>query len=79
VITGETWLKAMHTLDRIAELGKREGVIFCLENLNTAIDHPGTPFARAADTLALVAAIDNPHLGANAGHRPSPDRRGQPS
>jgi hydroxypyruvate isomerase len=62
VITGEMWLKAMHTLDRIAELGKREGVIFCLENLNTAVDHPGTPFARAADTLALVAAIDNPHL-----------------
>ena len=62
VVTGEMWLKAMHTLDRIAELGKREGVIFCLENLNTAVDHPGTPFARAADTLALVVAINDPHL-----------------
>jgi hydroxypyruvate isomerase len=39
-----------------------EGVTFCLENLNTAVDHPGTPFARAADTLALVAAVDSPHL-----------------
>ncbi|HEY6687233.1 MAG TPA: TIM barrel protein, partial [Propionibacteriaceae bacterium] len=39
-----------------------EGVIFCLENLNTAVDHPGTPFAKAADTLALVAAVDKPHL-----------------
>jgi hydroxypyruvate isomerase len=29
-------------------------VTFCLENLNTAVDHPGVPFARAADTLALV-------------------------
>ena len=37
-------------------------MIFCLENLNTAVDHPGTPFARAADTLALVAAVDNSHL-----------------
>jgi hydroxypyruvate isomerase len=37
-------------------------VIFCLENLNTVVDHPGTPFAKAADTLALVAAVDNPHL-----------------
>jgi hydroxypyruvate isomerase len=37
-------------------------VIFCLENLNTAVDHPGTPFAKAADTLALVAAVDSPHL-----------------
>ena len=47
---------------RIAELGQREGVIFCLENLNTAVDHPATPFAKAVDTLALVAAVDNPHL-----------------
>jgi hydroxypyruvate isomerase len=62
VITGEMWLKAEHTLARIAELGKCEGVIFCLENLNTAVDHPGTPFAKAADTLALVAGVDSPHL-----------------
>ena len=33
-----------------------------LENLNTAVDHPGTPFARAADCLALVEAVDSPHL-----------------
>jgi len=62
VITGEMWLKAEHTMARIAELGQREGVIFCLENLNTAVDHSGVPFAKAADTLALVAAVDNPHL-----------------
>ena len=35
---------------------------FCLENLNTAVDHPGTPFAKAADTLALVKAVNSPHL-----------------
>ena len=40
------WLKAERTLARIAELGEREGVTFCLENLNTAVDHPGTPFAK---------------------------------
>ena len=62
VITGEMWLRADDTLTRIADLGQREGVTFCLENLNTAVDHPGTPFAKAADTLALVAAVDNPHL-----------------
>jgi hydroxypyruvate isomerase len=62
VISGDMWVKAEHTLARIAERGQREGVIFCLENLNTAVDHPGTPFAKAADTLALVAAVDNPHL-----------------
>ena len=62
VITGPMWLTAQQTLSRIAALGKREGVTFCLENLNTAVDHPGTPFAKAADTLALVEAVDSPHL-----------------
>jgi hydroxypyruvate isomerase len=56
------WLAAARTLERVAVLGEREGVTFCLENLNTAVDHPGTPFARAADTLALVSAVDNSHL-----------------
>jgi hydroxypyruvate isomerase len=39
--------------------------VFTLENLNTAVDHPGTPFARAADTLALVEAVDHPNLRMN--------------
>ncbi len=39
--------------------------MFTLENLNLAVDHPGTPFARAADTLALVSAVDSPHLRMN--------------
>ena len=38
---------------------------FTLENLNTAVDHPGVPFAKAADTLALVAAVDRPGLRMN--------------
>lgn len=65
VLTGEMWLAAARTLTRIADLGAREGVVFTLENLNTAVDHPGTPFARAADTRALVSAVDNPHLRMN--------------
>jgi hydroxypyruvate isomerase len=36
-----------------------------LENLNTAVDHPRTPFARAADTLDLVSGVDSPHLRLN--------------
>ena len=32
------------------------------EMIFTAVDHPGTPFAKAVDTLALVAAVDCPHL-----------------
>ena len=61
-VTGTDWLKAGETLSRIAELGQREGVVFVLENLNLAVDHPHTPFARAADVLALVKAVDSPHL-----------------
>jgi len=64
-VTDAMWRQAEQTLVRIAELGEREGVVFCLENLNTAVDHPGTPFARAVDTRALVQAVDSPHLRMN--------------
>ncbi|MEF2070215.1 TIM barrel protein [Consotaella aegiceratis] len=63
--TGAMWLKAYDTLNRLADLGEREGVVFCLENLNAAVDHPGVPFARAAETLALVSAVDRPSLRLN--------------
>ncbi|MEA9986426.1 MULTISPECIES: TIM barrel protein [Subtercola] len=64
-VTGADWLTAEDTLRRIAELGESAGRVFTLENLNTAVDHPGTPFARAADTLALVSAVDSPGLKLN--------------
>jgi hydroxypyruvate isomerase len=64
-VTGAMWMAAEKTLARVAALGEREGVVFCLENLNTAVDHPGTPFARAADTRALVQAVGSPHLRMN--------------
>jgi hydroxypyruvate isomerase len=63
--TPSMWLTAAQTLTRLAALGERAGRVFTLENLNTAVDHPGTPFARAADTMALVAAVDSPHLRMN--------------
>lgn len=62
VVTGTMWLKARATLARIAELGERHDVTFVLENLNTEVDHPGTPFGRAEDCLALVASVDQPSL-----------------
>jgi hydroxypyruvate isomerase len=65
VVTPSMWLTAAKTLTRLAELGERAGRVFTLENLNTAVDHPGTPFAKAADTLALIEAVDNPHLRLN--------------
>jgi hydroxypyruvate isomerase len=65
VVTPSMWLTAAKTLTRLAELGERAGRVFTLENLNTAVDHPGVPFAKAADTLALIEAVDNPHLRLN--------------
>lgn len=62
VVTGSMWAQARDTLNRLADLGDAEGVTFVLENLNAAVDHPGVPFGRAEDCLALVASIDRPSL-----------------
>jgi hydroxypyruvate isomerase len=61
-VSGEMWLTAQRTLGKLAELGERAGVTYCLENLNTVLDHPEVPLARAKDTLALVEAVDSPHV-----------------
>jgi hydroxypyruvate isomerase len=60
--TGEMWLTALRTLDRIGDLGADAGVQFCVENLNTIVDHPGVPMARAKDTLALVEGVAHPNV-----------------
>ena len=60
--TGAMWLTAMRALERIGELGAAAGVTFCLENLNTIVDHPGVPLARAKDTLALVEGLGHPNV-----------------
>jgi hydroxypyruvate isomerase len=64
-VTPSMWLAAARTLTRLAVMGERAGRVFTLENLNTSVDHPGTPFARAADTITLVEAVDSPHLRLN--------------
>lgn len=65
VVSGAMWLQARDTLARIVDLAEAEDVCFTLENLNLAVDHPGVPFARADQTLALVSAIDHPRLRMN--------------
>jgi hydroxypyruvate isomerase len=60
--TGQMWLTARCALQRIGELGAAAGVTFCVENLNTIVDHPGVPLARAKDTLALVEGVDHPNV-----------------
>ncbi|HFI5322986.1 TPA: TIM barrel protein [Serratia liquefaciens] len=64
-VTGAMWLKAADTLNRLAYMAERAGKVFTLENLNLPRDHPGTPFAKACDTLALVEAVNRPGLKMN--------------
>ena len=64
-VTGAMWLKARDTLCRIADMADEEGVTFTLENLNLPVDHPGVPFGRAEDTIALVSSVDHPRLRLN--------------
>lgn len=60
--TGQMWLTAARTLERIGALGAAAGVTFCVENLNTIVDHPGVPLARAKDILALVEGVGHPNV-----------------
>jgi hydroxypyruvate isomerase len=64
-VTGRMWLSACRALEKIARLGEDHGRVFLLENLNLQVDHPGVPFARAEDTLALIEAVGSPHLKMN--------------
>ncbi len=62
--TDAMWQAARDTLHRLCDLAEAEGVVFTLENLNP-LDHPGFPFARTAETFALVSSIDRPQLRMN--------------
>ena len=64
-VTGAMWAQAALTIEKLARIGEDAGVVFTLENLNLPVDHPGTPFGLAADTLALVSSVDSPHLRMN--------------
>ena len=61
-LTGAMWIRAHDTLKRLADLAQEQGVTFVLENLNTQVDHPGVPFARADEVLELVASVDRPEV-----------------
>ena len=64
-VSGADWIRAADTLTRLAAIGEKYDRVFTLENINTAVDHPGTPFATARDTLALVEAVGSPFLRLN--------------
>jgi hydroxypyruvate isomerase len=59
---GRMWLTGLRTLEKLGALGERHDITFVLENLNTAVDHPGIPLARAKDTLDLVEGAGHPNV-----------------
>ncbi len=60
--TGAMWATALRTLEKLGDLGAANGVTFCVENLNTVVDHPGVPLARAKDVLALIEGVGHPNV-----------------
>lgn len=64
-VTGEMWARAARTLTRLAEIAEKHDVVYQLENLNLQVDHPGAPFSRPQDTLALVRTVGSERLRMN--------------
>ncbi len=64
-VSNDEWAKATETLTRLAELGEKHNKMFMLENLNLLVDHSGTPFGLAKDTIKLVSTINSPFLRLN--------------
>jgi len=56
------WATAYRAFSEAAELATKAGVTYCLENLNTKVDHPGYELPTVADTAAIVDAVGSPNL-----------------
>lgn len=64
-VTGRMWAKAALTLEKLAGIAEEHDVIFEMENLNLAVDHPGTPFSHPSDILSLLGAVGSDRLKIN--------------
>jgi hydroxypyruvate isomerase len=56
------WITAYRVLCQLAELAEAHDVSYCLENLNTKIDHSGYPLSRVEDTVRLVEQVGSPRV-----------------
>lgn len=56
------WATAYRAYSQLAELAAKAGVTYCLENLNTKVDHPGYELPTVEDTAAVVDAVGSPNL-----------------
>jgi hydroxypyruvate isomerase len=56
------WITAYKSLCKIAELGAANNMVYCLEVLNTKVDHPGYSINRIEDAVNLVKEVGSPHI-----------------
>ena len=63
---------------RVAAIGERQGVDFTLGEPQSAVDHPGAPFARRAEDTGAGVFRRPPAPADEPRPLPRPDRRGEP-
>jgi hydroxypyruvate isomerase len=56
------WITAYKGLGRIAEIAEKHDVVYCLEHLNTKVDHAGYCLPHVEDAVRLVQEIDSPRI-----------------
>jgi len=56
------WITAYKTLCQIADLAEKEDVFYCLEHLNTKVDHPGFAFSHVEDVMNLLEQVGSPRI-----------------
>lgn len=56
------WITAYKALSQLAKLGEESGVTYCLEVLNTKVDHPGYSINYVEDAVRLVKEVNSPYV-----------------
>jgi hydroxypyruvate isomerase len=56
------WVTAYKSLCKIAELGATSNVVYCLEVLNTKVDHPGYSINLIENAVNLVKEVNSPYI-----------------
>lgn len=56
------WVTAYKSLCKIAELGAASNMVYCLEVLNTKVDHPGYSINLIENAVNLVKEVNSPYI-----------------
>jgi hydroxypyruvate isomerase len=56
------WITAYKTLCRVAEIAEKHDLVYCLEHLNTRLDHPRFPFPHVEDVANLLEEVGSPRI-----------------